>query len=55
MCDAKFESGEGCFASTDLNPLTRFLANARNHPLPQGERMSLRGSGSANQFVGSGT
>jgi hypothetical protein len=36
MSKAKLEPGEGAISLNEANPLTRFLASARNHPLPQG-------------------
>jgi ribosomal protein RSM22 (predicted rRNA methylase) len=39
MSGSEFEPGEGLWSIERAQPLTRFLADARNHPLPQGERV----------------
>jgi sulfonate transport system permease protein len=43
MSKAKFEPGERLFCPSEDDPLIRFLANAPNHPLPQGERVTTPG------------
>ena len=39
MSESEFEPGERLRFIERAKPLTRFLAHARNHPLPQGERV----------------